>query len=373
MLLYKISHKKRKDFSMKQIHNTIPLPKDPYVQRYFSDSCAFFDIETTGFSAKTAFVYLIGMAVRKGDTIHVYQFFAQNQTNEAELINCFYQKLCEFSTIITFNGKGFDIPFLKAREQFHGCSNNWEQFESWDLYKATGKLKNILKLSNRKQKTIEQFLGIEREDLYSGGDLIPVYFSYEKNQNADLEKLLLLHNYEDVLGMTKLLSLLSYLEFLETPIHISDICVQKNTDGQALMLVLSSPIPFPKQTLYQKDFMNLKFRQKDVCLYIDILHHELRFYYENYKDYYYLPDEDMAIHKSAAAFVDSSHKKKATAATCYTKRTGDFLPQADTLFTPCFYLEKKTKNSYFEMPENFIADTDAVTAYAKHLLNYCRS
>lgn len=358
---------------MKQIHKTIPLPKDTYIQRYFLDSHAFFDIETTGFSQKTAFVYLIGLAVRKGSTIHIYQFFAQNRHEEAEVINCFYQKLCQFSTIITFNGKGFDIPFLKAREEKYGSKNDWEKFESIDLYKTAGKLADILKLPNKKQKTIEQFLGIDREDLYTGGDLIQVYFSYEKKQDTDSETLLLLHNYEDVLGMTKLLSLLSYLEFLESPVQVSEMTLQQNTDGQALFLILKAPIPFPKQVLYRKDFVNLKFRKKDVCLSINVLHDTLRYYFENYKDYYYLPEEDMAIHKSVAAFVNSSHKKKATAATCYSKHIGDFLPQADALFTPCFYIEKKTKRSYFEVNEKFLSNPDAVLAYATHLLDYCYS
>ena len=363
----------REDFSMKQIHKTIPVPENTYIQRYFLDSHAFFDIETTGFSPKTAFVYLIGLAVRKGSTIHIYQFFAENRKEEAEVINCFYQKLCQFSTIITFNGKGFDIPFLKAREEKHGLKNDWEKFESLDLYKAAGKLANILKLPNKKQKTIEQFLGIEREDLYTGGDLIQVYFAYEKKQDTDSKALLLLHNYEDVLGMTKLLPLLSYFEFLESPVQVSEIMLQENTNGKALFLILKAPIAFPKQILYRKEFINIKFRKKDVCLYINVLHDELRFYFENYKDYYYLPEEDMAIHKSVAAFVDSSHKKKATAATCYSKHTGDFLPQAERLFTPCFYLEKKTKHSYFELKDNFTSDSDAILAYASHLLNYCYS
>ena len=46
----------------------------------------------------------------------------------------------------------------------------------------------------------------------------------------------------------------------------------------------------------------------------------------NYKDYYYLTTEDVAVHKSVAHYVDTKYRKQATASTCYEKHTGEFLP-----------------------------------------------
>ena len=46
----------------------------------------------------------------------------------------------------------------------------------------------------------------------------------------------------------------------------------------------------------------------------------LRLYYSDYKNYYYLPYEDTAIHKSVAAYVDAECKVKATRETAYTKK-----------------------------------------------------
>ena len=53
----------------------------------------------------------------------------------------------------------------------------------------------------------------------------------------------------------------------------------------------------------------------------------LKYYYPNYKDYYYLIYEDTAIHKSVGEFVDKDARIKATKETCYTKKDGTFLPQ----------------------------------------------
>lgn len=362
---------------MKTIHKTIPMPDDPYVSRYFSGSHAFFDIETTGFSAKTAFVYLIGLALRQENTIHIYQFLAENRREEANLLLSFHKHLESIHTLISFNGLGFDVPFLKSREQAAGLCCDWNSCQHLDLYKLTGKLAHLFHLPDKKQKSVERFLGINRDDKYNGGELIPVYYAYEKQQDPESERLLLLHNYEDVVGMTKLLSLLSYRDFLEGSVTVSHASLQNhkcyNSDLEAseLLLTLKPPMPFPQKFLFQSGLCCLRCQDDSAKLLIPVFTGELKFYYDNYKDYYYLPEEDMAIHKSVASFVDASHRKKATAATCYTKKSSSFLPQAEQLYTPAFYHEKKSSYSYFEMTEEFLSDTEALHAYAGHLLNVC--
>ena len=44
------------------------------------------------------------------------------------------------------------------------------------------------------------------------------------------------------------------------------------------------------------------------------------------KEYFYLPAEDTAVHKSVASYVDKEFRQKATKDTCYIKQNGDFLP-----------------------------------------------
>lgn len=363
---------------MKLIHKAEPIPDNYYIRHYFADNHAFFDIETTGFSPKTSFVYLIGLALRRGEEIHIYQFLAENRSEEEKILKSFYQRLCMSNTIITFNGMGFDIPFLKSREAIYQLDGGWDSFQYVDLYKITAKLSHLLKLPDKKQKSAEQFLGIHREDRYTGGELISVYFSYEKQQDSQAETLLLLHNEEDVLGMTQLLALLSYADFFTSPVNVLDAAIQDyhpynaSEEESELLITLKAPVPVPKQILVQTDFFSMMCRDEKAQLLVKLYQGEFRFYYDNYKDYYYLPEEDMAIHKSVAAFVDSNHRKKATAATCYSKRKGTFLPQRENLFTPCFYPGKKSKTSYFELHNQFLFDHDSIALYASHLLKLCQ-
>lgn len=359
---------------MKEIRKKIPLSDDPILHRYFSHAHAFFDIETTGFSPKNSFVYLIGMAVRRKDFIEIIQFFAENRAQEAEILSAFFQSLTSVHTLITFNGDRFDFPFLKAREALHGLSNPWEYVSSLDLYKLTGKFAHLFHLPDKKQKSVEKFLGIEREDRFGGGELISVYYAYEKQKDLQSEQLLLLHNYEDVLGMTKLLPLLSYADFFDGPPSVLSAVKERRrsyeqkNEAYELLLTLRVPAPFPKRIFCQNDLCSLLCDGSLARLLVKIFCGELRFYYENYKDYYYLPKEDMAIHKSVAAFVDASHRKKATAATCYSRKSGCFLPQHTSDITPCFYPGKKSGISYFEMTEKFLSDPAALNAYAAGML-----
>lgn len=53
---------------------------------------------------------------------------------------------------------------------------------------------------------------------------------------------------------------------------------------------------------------------------------ELKHFYKDYKNYYYLPAEDEAYHKSVSEWVDKSARIQATARTAYTKKTGTFVP-----------------------------------------------
>ncbi|MCM1256631.1 MAG: ribonuclease H-like domain-containing protein [Roseburia sp.] len=360
---------------MEIIHKTILLPNDCYTLQYFGDHTAFFDIETTGFSGKNCIIYLIGLVIRNGNTMEIYQYFANSFKEEAEILTAFHETIKTVSSLICYNGLNFDLPFLKQREEKLHLSFSWESISFLDLYQETRQLGNLLRLPDKKQKTLESFLGIHRGDTYTGGELISVYCQYEKQPTDFAKNLLLLHNYEDILGMTKLLPLLSYNSFFREEPVLEKACVEETLPFDAespikeLQISLQASLPFPRQITLEKDVYRLVFRQNHVHLFVPVLEGELRFYYDNYRDYYYLPAEDIAVHKSVASFVDKSHRKKATPKTCYTRRVGLFLPQCSDWFTPCFYPGQKEKKSYFEYCEDFLSDPCSLGLYIKNILS----
>ena len=64
---------------------------------------------------------------------------------------------------------------------------------------------------------------------------------------------------------------------------------------------------------------------------------EMKYFFKDYKNYYYLPMEHMAIHKSIAAYVDDAHKEKATKDNAFTTKTGSFIPCPPGFHGEIFY------------------------------------
>ncbi|MDO4961689.1 MAG: hypothetical protein Q4E57_07555, partial [Eubacteriales bacterium] len=82
---------------------------------------------------------------------------------------------------------------------------------------------------------------------------------------------------------------------------------------------------------------------------------ELRSFYADYKNYYYLPAEDMAVHKSVGEFVDKKARRQATARTCYQRVKGLFIPETEAVFAPMMYKEYKAAPAYGRVPEESLA------------------
>lgn len=314
----------------------------------------YFDIETTGFSRKYNTVYLIGCMYYENGELYFTQYFAENPKEEAIILQEFYKKLMNYNTIIHFNGTAFDMPFLKERGEKYNIDFPFENFKSIDIYKQIKPYSHILKLENLKQKTVEKLCNIKREDPFSGGDLIEVYKEYVLNKDERLLKALLMHNMEDVFYMGKLTSILAFSDMMNGCFVVSsfEISLYKDMYGNEqkelkAILNIDNPLPFPLS--YHKDNIYISGNTNTIHITSKIENTELKYFIPNYKDYYYLPEEDMAMHKSVAGFVDKNHRKNATPATCYIKKSGEFISvfNSDTTeFGELFKKEYKDKESY---------------------------
>lgn len=328
------------------------------------DELLFFDIETTGFSGDHHMVYLIGCVFFKGEQAHFIQWFSDTKESEAEIIEAFFDFAASYQTLIHFNGDTFDLPFIEKRCLALGLDQSFSNLTSIDLYKRIKPYKNYLKLENLKQKSIEAFLGISRDDTYSGGQLIEVYHEYLKTRDERLLHLLLLHNEDDLKGMPKLLPILFYPDFFQGIFHLTDL---KKSAGETPRIILSlecsEETRIPVSITGSIPSYTLKAAKNRLILSIRLYEGTLKYYYPNYRDYYYLIYEDTAIHKSVGEYVDKSAKVKATKETCYTKKNGSFLPQSEPFWTPDFKNTSRDKTSFFEFCPDCFADSDRLNHY----------
>lgn len=359
---------------MKTTHKEeIYIKQDPFTDQIFDDSSIFFDIETTGFSPAHTSCYLIGCAHRNGSSVTIDQFFAESEEEEELIIQSFLELIAPFKTIISFNGIGFDIPYLKAKCDQYSLNEHFRTFQYIDIFKLISKMKFLFKLENYKQKTIENFLGINRKDQFTGGDLINVYHDYVKRPDSKSCALLLLHNYEDVLGMTDLIPVLSYREFFQgkyaiTETEFCDYTDYKDVKKREYIITMKMDCIVPKPVSCQIQGFYLTISKDTAKLRVPVYCGELHFFYPNYKDYYYLPAEDIAIHKSVASFVDKDFRQKAKASNCYTRKEGEFLPQLSEIMKPAFRLESKDAISYFDISQDFSSSDIMLRRYVDHIL-----
>ncbi len=343
------------------------------ITQVFTEDALFFDIETTGFSPASTLVYLIGCARRVGNQLIINQYFAESKEDEIRILQHFLSLMNEYETLITFNGIGFDIPYLKAKCDHYQLAEAFAEKDYLDLYKIVSSLKFLLKLPNYKQKSIETFLGIDRKDTFSGGELIQVYEEYVKHPTEYQMFFLKQHNYEDVLGMLDLLPILSYKNFLMGGYSVTDIesNVYRDFEGneqKELIFTLKNDISVPKRVSYRYQDFYLICNGETSKLSIHLYDGELKYFFDNYKDYYYLPAEDIAIHKDIASFVGKDYRRKATASTCYTRKTSLFLPQCQPVVKPFFCKACKDKLTYFELTDEFIDSPQVIRNYVEHII-----
>lgn len=325
----------------------------------------FFDIETTGLSGDYSSLYLVGCTYYRNSSWHLIQWFADTADSEESLLTSFFHFLKGFDTVIHYNGDGFDIPYLLKRCHALHLPYDFSQVISVDLYRRIRPYKKLLNLENVKQKSIERFLGVNREDRYSGGELIQVYEDYLQTHEDSLYDMLMLHNREDLEGMPLILPILNYPDFLEHEFTLEDASVETSS---TLTLSLKSPCEIPVPFRGSTDLFSAEAHNHHLHLDIRLYDGTLKYFYPDYRDYYYLIYEDTAVHKSIGEYVDRSARKKATAQTCYTKKSGLFLPQPVPLWEPVLKKQYRDKITYVEYTPVLFENVQALNRYIRSLL-----
>lgn len=349
-----------------ELSYSFPCPKEKLL---------FFDIETTGFSAKTSALYLIGVLFYKNNSWNTMQWFADDYKSEKNLLTSFFSFMKSFTCLVHFNGNTFDIPFLEKKCAQHKLSTekyNFSSIQSIDLYKLIYPHRKRLDTENLKQKTLEKFMRTERTDLYTGKELIAFYQKYHQallkgdTQDAlEIEKLLLLHNHDDLTGMLQFSNILFLTDLLNGTISFENIkgFLKDN------MFMIRTSLPFSLENFFWTGTDAALFIEGNtLTVLIFILDTELKYFYSDYKNYYYLPIEDTAIHKSISSYVDKKYREPAKKTNCYIKKTGKYIPVFTNNIAPIFKKDFHDKTAYIALDEAFFTNADQLCSYVKSFL-----
>ena len=181
------------------------------------NSC-FLDIETLGLNRNKDMIYLVGVLYfDKAENLwNLDQYFSESIKDEKSMLIELVKRIENFHTIITYNGNSFDLPYLNNRFHLYNIDFNFSNNHSLDLYAIVRKNKQYLNLENYKLKTLERYLGVYREDIYSGRDCIDFYKDYVLTKDLSLKKKILQHNYDDLFYMLDLMKILDILKHKKT-------------------------------------------------------------------------------------------------------------------------------------------------------------
>lgn len=371
---------------MQTVEHLIPFEETQQLESFFvhPEEVLFFDIETTGFSPKTSSIYLIGCAFYTRSGWQIRQYFADTPAQEGEIVRAFSSFAASFLLLIHFNGQTFDVPFVQAKCKKHALPAFCPK-RQLDIYKAVSPYKNLLHLPGCKQKQLEEFVGIHREDPFNGGQLIEFYRAYGESRDDRLFQVLMLHNREDLSGMLGLYPVMAIpLLFEQGAFCVESIQTALSPDAQGqtgmeCLIRLQTEHALPASIachggdgVLKHCFLSAK--DHAVLIRLPVFEGELKYFYPDYKNYSYLPQEDQAIHKSVAVYVDKSCRMPATAATCYTRKAGRFLPCFSPMpeNVPILRTSHSDKQGWFALDEAFLSDTALQKSYAEGLLEKLR-
>ena len=164
----------------------------------FRDQAAYVDIETTGLDADNGDITTISLY--DGKTIQTYI----NGYN----LEAFQDDILNYSIIISYNGKCFDIPFI---ERYFRIRLDHTQIDLRYVLNSLG-FKGGL-------KKCEIQLGIDRGDLkgVDGYFAVLLWADYIRNKNQKALETLLAYNIEDVVNLETLMVMAYNLSIGHTP------------------------------------------------------------------------------------------------------------------------------------------------------------
>jgi len=161
----------------------------------------FLDIETTGLGRSPLF--LAGLLdYRDGDFL-IRQLFARDYSEEKPLLLWLLDQLKEFEVVITFNGKAFDMPYIRDRAAFHMLPRD-RQVHHLDLLHACRRRWRDTLPDCRLQTLESRICYRYRDGDIPGSDIPRAYHDFVRTGDAWQIKDILHHNALDLLTMSEL-------------------------------------------------------------------------------------------------------------------------------------------------------------------------
>jgi hypothetical protein len=188
---------------------------------------AFIDTETTGLSMGTdTYTFLIGIGTYDEDAFVVRQYFMRHPGEERAQLYLVEQALSSCSSIISFNGRAFDLPLLNTRFTLIQERLPLAGAPHLDLLPAARRVWRARLPSCALGELERSVLGVQRTGDDVPGWMIPeIYLGYYRTgRGADLMCRVFYHNLVDITSMARLAGRLAWLfEVSHLDQHVAEL------------------------------------------------------------------------------------------------------------------------------------------------------
>ena len=179
----------------------------------------FVDLETTGIAGGAGtYAFLVGCAWFAGGTFRTRQFFLSNFTAERALLEAVGDVAAEAGTVVSYNGKSFDLPLIETRFALHRLPSPFGELPHIDMLhpaRRMWRVENTQRVADASMRhvqkdvpytcrlsTLEQHLcGFVREGDVAGFEIPARYFRYVHDGDPRPLAAVLDHNRLDLLSL----------------------------------------------------------------------------------------------------------------------------------------------------------------------------
>jgi hypothetical protein len=189
------------------VERRVPLPPDVAMRLTGIPETRYFDTEATGLSTGAGTVIILAAVGRLDDSaIVVRQALLPDYPDEPALLQTVMAWLAGADRIVTYNGRGFDLPLLSTRMTIHGLGRQLPDIPARhdDLLPVARRLWRRLLGSARLADVERGVLAVQRRGDCPSSEVPQRWFAYLAGASPDLLAAVIDHNAQDVASLALL-------------------------------------------------------------------------------------------------------------------------------------------------------------------------
>jgi uncharacterized protein YprB with RNaseH-like and TPR domain len=182
------------------------LALDPTLASAAPEHALYLDTETTGLSGSGTIAFLVGLAYFEEGQLVIEQLLLKQPSEERALLTCVAERIERASSLVTFNGKAFDLPTLAGRYVMNRLPEPPPR-PHLDLLHVARRLHRSRVGSCTLRAVESDVLGFVRDADIDGADVAPRYGHYLRTADESVLVSVVQHNCWDVVSMAALVGL----------------------------------------------------------------------------------------------------------------------------------------------------------------------